>query len=120
MSPAELMTEMARLRVVVTAGADGRPVLDGIFPDDLLGPARTYRWLFVWGLEGAAGFRDATSGRWVTHTWHTCDTCRQLQLVVSTRREPRRCSLTPGCSGRMRPASTPTFRYDRTQLSQAS
>lgn len=120
MSPDELLSEMAQLRVVVTAGTDGRPVLDGIFPDDLLGPARSYRWLFVWGLEGAAGFRDTKTGRWVTHTWHTCDTCRTLQLLGTTRREPRRCSLTPGCPGRMRPAPSPAFRSSRTRLDQAS
>ncbi|MGI8753576.1 MAG: hypothetical protein ACR2MN_14940 [Acidimicrobiales bacterium] len=108
MSPAEVLAVLARLHVVVDE-VDGRPIIDGVMTGDVVTAARSHRWLFTWGLEGARGFRDPTTGRRVTHAWHICDVCDSVQLLDPQRKQTRRCSLTVGCTGRMLPAAAPRF-----------
>lgn len=108
MSPLEVLRELARLDVVVIE-ENGGPVLDGIFGEALVDAVRANRWLATWGLEGARGGRDPSTGRWRCHTWHACDACAQVQLLDPQRKQARPCSLTVGCSGRMRPVDGPKF-----------
>lgn len=75
MTPADLLAELARLAVVVEASDDGRPMLDGVFAEELMTAARAHRWLFTWGLRGAR------SG----HSWFVCDACSELQLLSRER-----------------------------------
>ncbi|MGI8752148.1 MAG: hypothetical protein ACR2MN_07525 [Acidimicrobiales bacterium] len=116
MTPREVLAELAHLRVIVTEAA-GRPVLDGIMDDALVDAARSHRWLFTWGIEGARGFRDPNGAGWVTHTWHACDTCAQVQLLDPKRKQARSCSLTVGCQGRMRPA--PAARFQPAEMARS-
>jgi hypothetical protein len=95
MTPAELLAELARLRVDVITGPDGRPRLDGVLSDELVNAARRYRWLFAWGLWGSQ------SG----HVWFVCDVCSEVQLLS----HERTCGLKPGCKGRMHVATGPVF-----------
>jgi hypothetical protein len=95
MTPADLLAELARLAVVVEASDDGRPMLDGVFAEELMTAARAHRWLFTWGLRGAR------SG----HSWFVCDACSELQLLS----RERGCGLKPGCKGRMHRAPAPAF-----------
>ena len=96
MKPVEFLAELGRLGVLVEKGADARPVLDGQLTDELVDAARGARWLFVWGLHGAA------SG----HRWYACNACGEVQLLS----HERGCGMTFGCPGRMAPTVGPTFR----------
>ena len=95
MTPADLLTELARLQVTVLTSPDGRPRLDGILTDDLVRAARSHRWLFTWGLWGAH------SG----HSWFVCDACSELQLLS----RERACGMKPGCKGQMHRSPAPAF-----------
>lgn len=95
MTGANLLAELARLRVRVCRGRNGEPILDGIMSDEIVDTARASRWLFEWGLQGAG------SG----HRWYACDKCGELQLLA----RERSCGMTPKCGGRMRPIPSPAF-----------
>ena len=106
MTPAQLLAELARLRVDVLTGADGRPRLDGILTDELIDAARRHRWLFTWGLWGAV------SG----HSWFVCGVCSEVQLLS----HERACGMKPGCKGRMHRAPAPVFAPAKASGSVAS
>jgi hypothetical protein len=92
-SPAELVRLLADRKVMV-ASSGSRPFLDGpagSLPPDTLEDCQIYRWLFVWGLQGAA----------TGHRWHACDVCDEVQLIAHYSK-PRPCRMTAGCEGHLR------------------
>jgi hypothetical protein len=95
-SPAELLVELHRLGGVVHQGYDRRPVIARVPPStELVCAVRRWRWVLVWGLQGAiSGF-----------LWHACDQCGQIRLTKS----PGRCTLTPRCLGSEKPVPGPRF-----------
>jgi hypothetical protein len=88
MAEAEVVVEAVQGRLLLVHRR-GRPV-----PEDVAIAARFYTRLLAWtALAGSC-------------RWHACDVCGMPQLA----RAARKCHMTPGCTGHVRPLPAVTRR----------